>query len=58
MYSNGHRANLLTAKISKFGYGIVTRADGQIYAVQMFSNELPSGEFCQMQISTGIVGYP
>lgn len=38
MYSNGHRANLLTPNISKFGYGIVTRPDGQIYAVQMFSN--------------------
>jgi uncharacterized protein YkwD len=38
MYSNGHRANILTPKISKFGYGIVTRPDGQIYAVQMFSN--------------------
>lgn len=37
MYSNGHRANLLTAKYTKFGYGIATGVDGRIYAVQMFS---------------------
>ena len=36
MYSNGHRANLLTDKYTKFGYGVVTGANGQIYAVQMF----------------------
>jgi hypothetical protein len=37
MYSNGHRANLLTAEYTKFGYGIATGADGRIYAVQMFA---------------------
>ncbi|WP_026100332.1 CAP domain-containing protein [Fortiea contorta] len=37
MYSNGHRQNLLTAEYTKFGYGIVTRTDGRIYAVQMFA---------------------
>ena len=36
MYSNGHRANLLTEKYTKFGYGVVTGANGRIYAVQMF----------------------
>jgi uncharacterized protein YkwD len=36
MYSHGHRANLLTEKYTKFGYGVVTGANGQIYAVQMF----------------------
>jgi uncharacterized protein YkwD len=38
MYSNGHRANLLTAEYKKFGYGVATGRDGRIYAVQMFSN--------------------
>ncbi len=38
MYSNGHRANLLTREYRKFGYGIATGTSGQIYAVQMFSN--------------------
>lgn len=37
MYSNGHRANLLTPEYKKFGYGIAVGADGQSYAVQMFS---------------------
>lgn len=38
MYSNGHRANLLTAEYKKFGYGVATGRDGRIYAVQMFTN--------------------
>lgn len=38
MYSNGHRANLLTPEYKKFGYGIAVGADGKSYAVQMFSN--------------------
>ncbi|WP_234300717.1 CAP domain-containing protein [Sphaerospermopsis aphanizomenoides] len=38
MYSNGHRANILTPKYGKFGYGIAARPNGEIYAVQMFSN--------------------
>ena len=38
MYSNGHRANLLTPEYRKFGYGIAVGADGKSYAVQMFSN--------------------
>lgn len=36
MYSHGHRASLLTAKYTKFGYGVVAGANGRIYAVQMF----------------------
>ncbi len=36
MYSNGHRANLLTEKYTKFGYGVVIGANGRMYAVQMF----------------------
>lgn len=39
MYSNGHRANLLTPDYTKFGYGIATGGDGRIYAVQMFGAE-------------------
>lgn len=38
MYSNGHRANLLTQEYRKFGYGIAAGVDGRIYVVQMFSN--------------------
>ena len=38
MYSNGHRANLLTPEYRKFGYGIAVGADGRSYAVQMFSD--------------------
>lgn len=38
MYSNGHRANMLTPQYRKFGYGVAGGADGRIYAVQMFSN--------------------
>ncbi|MDY6898073.1 MAG: CAP domain-containing protein [Cyanobacteriota bacterium] len=38
MYSNGHRANLLTPEYRKFGYGIAVGADKRSYAVQMFSN--------------------
>jgi uncharacterized protein YkwD len=38
MYSNGHRENLLTPEYKKFGFGIVSGANGQIYAVQMFSD--------------------
>ncbi|WP_413176129.1 CAP domain-containing protein [Anabaena azotica] len=38
MYSNGHRANLLTAEYKKFVYGVATGRDGRIYAVQMFTN--------------------
>ncbi|MBW4642991.1 MAG: CAP domain-containing protein [Goleter apudmare HA4340-LM2] len=37
MYSNSHRQNLLTQGYTKFGYGIATRSDGSIYAVQMFT---------------------
>ncbi|WP_414548996.1 CAP domain-containing protein [Anabaena sp. CCY 0017] len=37
MYSNGHRANILTEEYTKFGYGVVTGANGRIYAVQMFA---------------------
>ena len=37
MYSNGHRANLLTPEYTKFGYGFVIGAGGQTYAVQMFA---------------------
>lgn len=37
MYSNSHRQNILTRGYTKFGYGIATRADGRIYAVQMFA---------------------
>jgi uncharacterized protein YkwD len=37
MYSNGHRANILTAEYTRFGYGIAVGAGGQTYAVQMFS---------------------
>lgn len=36
MYSNGHRETLLTKEYTKFGYGMVTGANGRIYAVQMF----------------------
>ncbi|GAX37167.1 CAP domain-containing protein [Nodularia sp. NIES-3585] len=36
MYSHGHRANLLTEEYTKFGYGVVSGANGRIYAVQMF----------------------
>ncbi|MEO1430926.1 MAG: CAP domain-containing protein [Cyanobacteria bacterium J06632_19] len=38
MYSNSHRANMLTPKYKKFGYGVAAGADGRIYAVQMFSD--------------------
>lgn len=38
MYSNGHRANVLTPEYRKFGYGIAVGADGSSYAVQMFSD--------------------
>jgi uncharacterized protein YkwD len=38
MYSNGHRANLLTPEYRKFGYGVAASPDGRIYAVQMFSD--------------------
>ncbi len=37
MYSNGHRANILTAEYTRFGYGIAVGAGGQTYAVQLFS---------------------
>jgi uncharacterized protein YkwD len=37
MYSNSHRENLLTARYTKFGYGIAVGKNGQIYAVQMFA---------------------
>jgi hypothetical protein len=37
MYSNGHRANLLTPEYTRFGYGFVVGAGGQTYAVQMFA---------------------
>jgi hypothetical protein len=37
MYSHGHRANLLTAEYTRFGYGVAAGVDGRIYAVQMFS---------------------
>lgn len=37
MYSNGHRANLLTPEYTRFGYGFVEGAGGQTYAVQMFA---------------------
>lgn len=38
MYSPGHRANLLKADYTTFGYGIVANSMGtEIYAVQMFS---------------------
>lgn len=37
MYSDGHRANLLTPEYSRFGYGIMADpAHGKIYAVQNF----------------------
>jgi hypothetical protein len=39
MYSNGHRANVLEPQYKKFGYGIVTGRNGQIYAVQMFGTK-------------------
>ncbi|MBE9213251.1 CAP domain-containing protein [Plectonema cf. radiosum LEGE 06105] len=38
MYSDGHRANILTSQYKKFGYGIAAGADGRIYAVQMFAD--------------------
>ncbi|MEA5619188.1 CAP domain-containing protein [Cronbergia sp. UHCC 0137] len=38
MYSNGHRANVLNRRYTKFGYGITTHPNGEVYAVQMFSN--------------------
>ena len=41
MYSNGHRANLLTAEYTRFGYGIVS-AGGQTYAVQLFAGNNPT----------------
>lgn len=37
MYSNGHRANLLTPEYTKFGYGIAVGPLGQTYAVQKFA---------------------
>ncbi|MBD2440794.1 CAP domain-containing protein [Nostoc sp. FACHB-110] len=37
MYSNSHRENILTAEYTKFGYGFAVGKNGQIYAVQMFS---------------------
>lgn len=42
MYSNGHRANLLTAEYTRFGYGIVVGVGGQTYAVQMFAMSEPT----------------
>jgi uncharacterized protein YkwD len=42
MYSNGHRANLLTAEYTRFGYGIAVGAGGQIYAVQLFAVPEPT----------------
>lgn len=38
MYSNGHRENILLPEYKQFGYGIARGKDGNIYAVQMFSN--------------------
>ncbi|MBD2452519.1 CAP domain-containing protein [Nostoc sp. FACHB-87] len=38
MYSNSHRQNLLRREYKKFGYGIAVGKNGQIYAVQMFSD--------------------
>jgi uncharacterized protein YkwD len=42
MYSNGHRANLLTPEYTRFGYGFVVGAGGQTYAVQMFAEPAPA----------------
>ncbi|HEY9634671.1 MAG TPA: CAP domain-containing protein [Coleofasciculaceae cyanobacterium] len=42
MYSNGHRANLLTHGYSRFGYGFAVGAGGQTYAVQMFAMPDPT----------------
>ncbi|MEM9924291.1 MAG: CAP domain-containing protein [Cyanobacteria bacterium P01_D01_bin.50] len=39
MYSNKHRANILIPQYRKFGYGIAAGANGEIYAVQMFSTK-------------------
>jgi uncharacterized protein YkwD len=39
MYSNGHRANILTPEYTRFGYGIEMGANGKIYAVQMFATD-------------------
>jgi len=36
MYSNGHRENILTPEFTHFGFGLVTGADGRLYAVQLF----------------------
>jgi uncharacterized protein YkwD len=38
MYSDGHRANLLEPRYTRFGYGIVTNRNGsEMYAVQNFA---------------------
>jgi uncharacterized protein YkwD len=42
MYSNGHRANILTEDYTKFGYGIAIGPGGKIYAVQMFATAEPA----------------
>lgn len=42
MYSNGHRANLLTTKYTRFSYSIAVGAGGQTYAVQLFAVPEPT----------------
>ncbi len=42
MYSNGHRANILTAEYIRFGYGIAVGPGGKTYAVQMFAEPEPA----------------
>lgn len=42
MYSNGHRANILTPEYTKFGYGIVMGTGAKTYAVQMLAGSDPA----------------
>jgi len=42
MYSNGHRANILTPEYTRFGYGIAVGLDGQAYVVQTFAEPNPN----------------
>jgi uncharacterized protein YkwD len=43
MYSNGHRANILTPEYTRFGYGIAVGVGGKVYAVQTFAEPEPKG---------------
>lgn len=60
MNSPGHRQNILTSGLARFGFGIVA-ADGQLYAVQTFAGPgqprgLESGEAAQPVALSAMTG--